>query len=124
MKNILLFTLIALVSCSKPNDIVANRPIKKDVTPPTITLIQPSVVPVGTECNATIIIHDDMSIRAVYYYENNSISRTFETQFSPGNTSTDWEYTFPFYMSVSPTIVKVVAVDMAGNTSETQLIIN
>ena len=124
MKNILLFSLIALVSCSKSDDITANRPIKKDVTPPTIVINQPSVVSVGEECDMKIVATDNMGLRAIRYYENGCLVRTFETPFTPGRSSLYWEYTFPLYMYTDKMAVRVVAEDMAGNTSETELIIN
>jgi len=106
----ILLVSILMCSCSKPNDISLARPIKKDVTAPKATITYDiSFVTI----NAT----DDMGLKAVYYYENNVLSRTFTTSNTPGATATNWTYTFPF-TTMSPCILRVMVVDLAGNYVE------
>ena len=115
MKHFALLCLIALTACSKESIDSYAKPIRKDVTPPTANIISPDMMMLGATTDITITASDDMGLKALYYYENDMLSRTFTTNNIPGSTALNWSYTFPFSLYTYPITIKVMVVDLAGN---------
>jgi hypothetical protein len=106
------------MSCSK-QEVLINKPIKKDSTPPVVYIEQPrECMRVGDTCTARLVVTDNMALKAVYYYENGFLSRSFVTTSIPGRTATNWELCFPFEMCTEQTQIRVVCTDLAGNITE------
>ena len=120
MKTLIYFVMCmgALSSCTKNEDILA-KPIKKDVTAPSVAMLEPnSPMSKNSTCTATINATDDMGLKAVYYYENDVLSRTWTSNGNPGTTATNWTFSFTFCMTSDIMNVRIVCIDLSGNLTE------
>lgn len=116
--SLLIASSVMLYSCSKNDDVLA-RPIKRDVTAPIVSMTQPGAF-VGRFSTTTAIIQatDDMALKALYYYENGILARTWSTNGVPGYTATNWELSFPFTPTNDVMNIKIVCIDLANNMTE------
>ena len=124
MKYLFVSLIALLASCSK-EDVLQQRPIKKDITAPTISISSSSDVTYMAEDSVTIVVEDDMGLKEVYFYDSDGSSRSWSKPYSPGIVAKRWELKFSVLMSRQETkTMKAVVYDLAGNMSETTATIN